>query len=319
LRYLPAGSMVEITVRTVHGRLLLRPGLALNDLVVGVLGRAQSKYAMVIHAAVFLSNHFHLLVSPDSPKQLAAFMNFLDGNLAKEIGRLHDWRDKVWSRRYTSIVVSDEEDAQVGRLAYVLAHGVKEGFVPDPREWPGVHCAAALLDGSQLVGTWFDRTAEYRARNRKAKRSAVGGAGGSAAVGDGGGEGAELAFQATETINFSPLPCWRELTATDARARVGELISRIVAEAQQARAGRPPLGRAKVLKQSPHERPMRSDRSPAPAVHAASRAIRLALRQLYWDFVTRFREAANRLRAGDRLVVFPRGAFPPPIPSHAPS
>jgi hypothetical protein len=49
-------------------------------------------------------------------------------------------------------------------------------------------------------------------------------------------------------------------------------------------------------------------------VHAASREIRIMLRVAYRQFVNAFREAAVRLRRGDRLVRFPEGAFPPPLP-----
>jgi REP element-mobilizing transposase RayT len=77
LRFLPAGSLVEVTMRTLHGRLLLRPSPRANDLIVGVIGRAQSKYGMRIHALIFLSTHMHLLLSPESPQQLAAFMDYV--------------------------------------------------------------------------------------------------------------------------------------------------------------------------------------------------------------------------------------------------
>ena len=166
LRFLPAGSLVEVTMGTLHGRLLLRPSPRANDLIVGVVGRAQQKYGMRIHSLVFLSNHAHLLLSPESPQQLAAFMGYVDGNIAREIGRLHGWREKFWGRRYRSIVVSHEEEAQVARLAYLLGNGVKEGLVERPHHWPGVHCARALCAGTELYGTWFDRTAQYEAAAR---------------------------------------------------------------------------------------------------------------------------------------------------------
>jgi hypothetical protein len=56
-------------------------------------------------------------------------MDYVDGNIAREIGRLHHWREKFWSRRYRDILVSHEEEAQVARLGYLLGHGVKEGLV----------------------------------------------------------------------------------------------------------------------------------------------------------------------------------------------
>jgi hypothetical protein len=63
LRYVPAGHPVEITQRIFHGRFLLRPSRAVNQVVYGVLGRAVRKYRMAIHAFTFLSNHYHLTIS----------------------------------------------------------------------------------------------------------------------------------------------------------------------------------------------------------------------------------------------------------------
>ncbi|HKI03298.1 MAG TPA: hypothetical protein VKK31_15070, partial [Thermoanaerobaculia bacterium] len=96
LRYIPeGGALVEVTCRTVHSRFLLRPGLALNDIVVGVLARAQRKYPIRCYFFVFASNHFHLLLDVDDARQLSNFMRFLNSNLARELGRLVGWRDKI--------------------------------------------------------------------------------------------------------------------------------------------------------------------------------------------------------------------------------
>jgi len=62
-RLVPPGAVVEITARTVHGRLLLRPSADVNDLVIGVLGRAQHLFGVGRHAFVAMSNHMHLLAS----------------------------------------------------------------------------------------------------------------------------------------------------------------------------------------------------------------------------------------------------------------
>jgi hypothetical protein len=57
---------------------------------------------MAIHAFVLVSTHAHFLLSPSSAGQLARFMQFVNANIAKEAGRLHLWRDRLWSRRYRS-------------------------------------------------------------------------------------------------------------------------------------------------------------------------------------------------------------------------
>ena len=125
LRFIPECSLVEITTRTMQGRLLLRPSPELNDLVLGVIGKAQDTYQMTIHAFVVMSNHAHLLVSPSSAQQLARFMQFVNANIAKVVARLHDWPERVWSRRYRAIPVVDDEAAHA-RIRYQLSHGAND-------------------------------------------------------------------------------------------------------------------------------------------------------------------------------------------------
>ncbi len=59
LRFVSEHALVEITTRTIHGRLLLTPSPELNDLVLGVIGKAQRTYNMTIHDFVVVSNHAH--------------------------------------------------------------------------------------------------------------------------------------------------------------------------------------------------------------------------------------------------------------------
>jgi REP element-mobilizing transposase RayT len=90
LRFIPCNGIVEVTTRTLQGRLLLRPSPKLNDLILGVVGRAQEMYGMIIHAFVFMSNHCHFLVAPTNAKQLSKFMQFVNSNVAREAARLHN-------------------------------------------------------------------------------------------------------------------------------------------------------------------------------------------------------------------------------------
>jgi len=301
-RYVPPGALIEVTTRTLHGRLLLRPSAALREIILGILGRAQDLYGLRIHAFVFLSNHYHLLCSPTDPQQLARFMCFFNSNLAREAGRLYAWREKIWGRRYQAIPVSGELAAQVGRLKYLLSHGVKEGFVLTPADWPGAHCVDALLEGKPLRGLWFDRSAEYEARRQGLEVSA-------------------RDFASEETVILTPLPCWEHLPADEIRARIADLIAVIEAEARrlQRQTGREPLGPDFIQRQNPHQEPLRIKRAPAPLVHAATRRVRRALLDAYRIFVAAYRRAADRLRNGDLAAVFPENSFPPPLPfAHGP-
>ncbi|HSK79155.1 MAG TPA: transposase [Thermoanaerobaculia bacterium] len=168
IRFIPEeGAVVEVTVRALQGRLLLKPSEDLRAITIGILARAKRKYGVQIHSFVCLSTHMHLLLTVQNARQLARFMCYVNSNLAREAGRLYDWKEKLWGRRYQGIVVSNEEESQIDRLVYILSHGVKEGLVDRPQDWPGAHSVDALLTGEPLEGLWFDRTKEYAARVRR--------------------------------------------------------------------------------------------------------------------------------------------------------
>jgi len=78
--------------------------------------------------------------------------------------------------------------------------------------------------------------------------------------------------------------------------------------------GKSVLGVEAVLAKHPQYRPASLARSPAPLVHAATRAARKAFYDAYAWFVAAFRQAAERLRQGDRNAPFPSGSFPPALP-----
>ena len=291
------GALVEVTSRTLHGRLLLRPSRELNDLIGGILGRAQRRYGVAIVAYAFQSNHYHLLVCERDARQLSGFMGYLNGNLAREISRLTGWSGKIWERRYQAIVVSEEDLAQIQRFRYVLSHGCKENLVARLREWPGVQCVHALLDGEPLTGHWFDRTREHAARQR--------------------GEDFEHHRYATaETVTLSPLPCWEGLAPERYRQRIAEVVEMIEADAaaEAQRTKMRPLGVTTIRSQDPYSHPQRLKRSAIPLLHAASREVRRRFRDAYAAFVAAYRSAAERLRAGDAAPPFPIGCFPPALP-----
>jgi hypothetical protein len=298
LRYVPEeGALADITCRTVQGRYLFRPSPELNEIVLGVLGRAQRLYPIRICCLAVLSSHLHILADVDDSRQLADFMEYACSNLAREVGRLTGWEGPVFAGRYHAIIVSPEERAQVARLAYCLAQGCKEFLVERVGDWPGVHAARPLLGGEPLVGYWFDHSQEYRARRR--------------------GETFDRYRYATEeTVELSPLPCWSQLSAEEYQKRVAEVVQEIEDEAaaERQRTGRTVLGVKAILAQDPQHRPALLDRSPAPLFLTASESMWRTLYEGYAWFVAAFRDAAEKLRAGDRAAPFPRGSFPPALP-----
>jgi hypothetical protein len=126
----------------------------------------------------------------------------------------------------------------------------------------------------------------------------------------------DVLYATKETLVFAPLPCWSHLSPEQYRQRVLSLVEEIEEETalRRSRTGARPLGRDAVLAQDPHHRPAKIKRSPAPFVHAVSKAVRRQLWEAYSLVVAAYRTAADRLRAGDRDAVFPLGCFPPALP-----
>ncbi len=271
--------------------MLLAPSEPLNRLVLGAIGRAQRRYGVEVHAFVFLSNHYHMLISVRDVHQMARFVGYFEAKIAKEVARLTQWREKIWGRRYTAIPVSNEQAAQVGRLRYLLSQGVKERFVSHPGEWPGAQSVAALLEGTTIEGIWHDRTAEYRARLR-------------------GDHPKPGEYSQREVIVLSPLPCWRDESAERARELAHDLVEQVIEVARRTVGDKPRL----PDNVHPTDRPKRSKRSPAPWFHCASKAVRLELKAAYGEFLAAYRTAAEALQSGDLTVPFPDGCFPPPRP-----
>ncbi len=69
-----------------------------------------------------------------------------------------------------------------------------------------------------------------------------------------------------------------------------------------------------VLVHHPHDRPEKLKKGPAPLFHVESVEMHKFLWSLYAEFVGRFRDAAEKLRAGDLKPAFPPGCFPPALP-----
>jgi hypothetical protein len=156
-----------------------------------------------------------------------------------------------------------------------------------------VNTTAALLQGRSLTGQWIDRPRQYAARNR-------------------GEDASDERFAVEEMVILSPLPCWAHLSPERYRQRIEALVEEVEEEAARVRrqTGSRVLGVKAILAQDPQARPDRLARSPAPLVHAATKAACRMFYELYAEFVSAFRNASEALRRGNRDAPLPRGQLP---------
>lgn len=300
-RYVPHNALIEISAKTFQDRFLLRPSRKLNRIIVGALAYGQLRHPEIeIHAVTVLSNHYHMLLTPGDAGNLAAFMNLVQSKIAREVQILHGWSGSVWRRKsYTSVPVSDEPEAQVARLRYLLANGTKEGLVSSPGSWPGIHSVDALCRGRVLRGVWYDRRALCFARRSKPDLT-------------------EDDFALPMKLRLEPLPCWKKagISPAEQRRQVRALVRDIErqARADRQQQGTRVAGLSALLTVHPHQRPLKGERTPAPRLHAVRKEVRQALTEAYRRFLEAYGAARDRMRAGVAEPSFPPGSFPPGMP-----
>ena len=285
LRYQPGRwSTVFVTGRCIHSRFLLTPSPRVNALINGVLERGCTRYAVRLHAMCFMSNHYHLLFSSQDASSTSSFMQFILSNIAREIGRLRNWREKFWGRRYRAGVVLDEA-AQIDRLKYILSNSVKEGLVKHPRYWPGVHCYRHLAEGTKLHGIWIDRTLRYQRPDLT-----------------------EEDVTSQSVLNLEPLPCLEHLPKHEYQQTIKTLTKDTLDECDLTQRF---IGTKRILAQHPLGAPDSVSRSPAPLVHCICPMLKQQFVKAYRTFVAAYKEAYQRIVVMKLFTEFPDGSLPP--------
>ncbi|MBK7077733.1 MAG: hypothetical protein IPH44_36095 [Myxococcales bacterium] len=91
--------LYEVTIRTLGGHFWLRPDPACRAIVDGVFGKALALYQAVrLYAYDAQSNHLHYLCSADDdPDQLPLFIDYVHGNIARQLNDLRDREGVFWS------------------------------------------------------------------------------------------------------------------------------------------------------------------------------------------------------------------------------
>jgi REP element-mobilizing transposase RayT len=284
-------GMYFVTARTIQGRMLLRPTPETNEVVGGVLAKAVMLSGVELHGYVVLSNHVHLLVTARGAA-LSKCMQYFLGNTAKKVSKLVDWSGTFWERRFSAQPVLDDASS-VERLNYILSHGVKEGLVRRPEEWPGLSCLGQLLQEDAVIYRFFHWTKRWQ------KGAMI-------------GRGEHLLsdkFAEKVSLRLTPLPCWKNNSKYARRRKIDALVKDIVAAGKAKFES--VLGRKAVQRQAPHEAPTTLKKSTQPLCHAASVEARHVFRQTLQQWVAVYKWAATRFRNGDWMVQFPPWALRP--------
>ena len=154
-----------------------------------------------------------------------------------------------------------------------------------PQDWPGVHCAKALLRNRfEMVGKWVDRTELYEARRRAKLEKRK----------NRGRRPSEADYTSLQSVTLSKLPCWEHKSDEDYFREVRNLVTAILEEYEEVRATVTADTRRRLTRQDPEHRPASTKKGPKPICHAASQKERIQYREQRQEWVAQYRSASKR-------------------------
>jgi len=253
-----------VTARCFQKRFLMKPTPRMTETIGGILAQATHKYdAIKLHDGVFVSNHLHLSLSTDEPHLIPRFVGWILREISVRVGKQVDWTGSFFERRYDSAPILDE-DALIKRIAYMRAHGIKEGLVKKGCEWPGLTLVPELHHHSKRLFPFFYKTQKK---------------------------------MLTLPIRTAPYPGYEDMPAHQYRAFLKSIALESEKDAVNERKeqGLGYLGRKKVLAINPHSTPIASKSSPRIVCFASSPSLIAEYKKNYRQFVTNLRESYGNL------------------------
>ena len=93
------------------------------------------KYSVAVHSYVLMTNHVHLLMTPETEQGVSQMMQSLGRYYVRYINQTYERTGTLWEGRYKSTLVdSDNYFLTVSR--YIELNPVRAGMVAHPAEYP---------------------------------------------------------------------------------------------------------------------------------------------------------------------------------------
>jgi putative transposase len=100
-----------------------------------LLAENARKFDVAIHAYVLMSNHFHLLVTPQTADGLPQMMQAVGRRYVRYFNDSQQRSGTLWEGRYRSTLIQAERYL-LACMAYIDLNPVRAGLVAHPRDYP---------------------------------------------------------------------------------------------------------------------------------------------------------------------------------------
>lgn len=134
------------------------------------LKKYAAKFDVDIHAWVFMTNHVHLLLTPNIEQGLSSMMQSLGRSYVRYFNQIHERTGTLWEGRFKSCLV-DTEQYLLACYRYIELNPVRANMVSNASDyaWSSYHCNALGVDSDlctpheQYLGLGDTRQARQQA------------------------------------------------------------------------------------------------------------------------------------------------------------
>jgi REP element-mobilizing transposase RayT len=301
-------TVILVTTRIQQG-LPLVPSDFMNDIIQGIIARANKLYPVPVCHALFMANHFHMLLKVNDPEDISSFVGYIKAETSHAINKLQGLTNRtIWEDGYDSPVILTPEDV-IKRIVYIYTNPQKANLVDRIEEYPGVSTWQMFLNKSKSIPTkWIRRSMIPKL---KANRLSI-------------PEQTDIAYElqkkstVTHQFELSPdawLQCFPEYDLIPEKIH-SEILQRVREEEENIRKlrRRPVMGARQLKRQA-------MDKTYTPKKRGR-RSICICYNKEYrWRFVRFFHALKRRAetvfrswKAGNLSIPYPPGLFAPRIP-----
>ena len=93
------------------------------------------KFGVALHSYVLMTNHFHLLATPDSPDSLPQMMQAVGRRYVRYFNDSQGRSGTLWEGRYRSTLIQTERYL-LACMVYIDLNPVRAGLVAEARDYP---------------------------------------------------------------------------------------------------------------------------------------------------------------------------------------
>jgi putative transposase len=266
--------------RTTQRQFLLRPDDATNNNYVYCLAEAALRFGIVVLITQMMSNHHHTIFY-DPHGLVNEFMEHFHKMFARSQNALRGRWENLWASEPPSLVQLVDREDVIRKMVYVATNPVKDGLVERVHHWPAANALAALMHKRPLRA---HRPSHFFRENGRMP------------------ETVELELSIPEHLGD------RDSLVAEVAARSARLEEEFRTE--RIKAGRPILGRRRVLDQDWRDSPRSKEarREIRPRVAAKNQWARIATLQQNKEFIRAYKIARKAWKLGTP-VVFPAGTY----------